>query len=914
MTWRIELSRAAVRTLRSLPRKDQRIIAHRIRHMEEAGVPPRARREGEAHLVLAGEHILVCLETPGSGTRGSVILVVTLRPGAGLAPTGLRQLVKQWLLTLVSGGWMETLAQDVRFALRSLKKSPGFSSVAILTLALGIGSATAIFSVANGVLLKPLPYEDPREVVTVWASWDNFPDKTWLSVPEFQLYHQENRVFEDMALYGRSTATFTDPQNPEQVGSAMFTPNLFGVLGVEPILGRVPTWEEARDSAPPIMIGYGAWQRRWGGDPDLLGSTVEVDGSLMPVVGILPGGFTLPVDYSASNVSEIFVPGYVDLESPAPPLGSGGSHGYFAVARLLEGVTVEEARSDLQRVQARVEPNGLYAPERRFTPRVFAAVQDIVGGARGTILLLMGAVGFVLLIACGNVANLLLARGEGRMTEVAVRSAVGAGRGRILRQLLTENGILALLGGGLGVVLAHLGVQALLRIDPDAVPRAAAVTTDVLVLGFALAASLVTAVLFGALPALRVFQRRRGASLHLGARGAGGVSTRLQGFLVAFQMAMAVVLLMGSGLMIRTFLNLLEVNPGFRPERVLTAQVTVPSGSYPTTEEVVGFYRELLRTLREIPGVEAAGAARLLPLASTMGDAGVRVDGYVPAPAESMQAEWQYVTPGYLEVMKIPLLEGRTFDEGDRPGSEEVVIINESLARHYWGDESPLGASATLRGEEATVVGVVADVVHNSLTGGAKDRFYRPHAQVSGFGHRSMTLTVQSRTEPLALLESVRAAVRGLEPSIPLARIQTMDEVMAASMAQPRFALVLLGAFSILALILALVGIYGVIAYAVSRRTREIGIRMALGARSGTVVGLMVRQGMLMALIGVVVGTVAALTMGRLIQSLLYGVEPQDPTTMITVPTLFLAVAVLACWLPAARAARVDPSSALRWE
>jgi putative ABC transport system permease protein len=809
---------------------------------------------------------------------------------------------------------METLLQDLRFAFRSLRKNPGFSSLAVLTLSLGIGAATAIFSVADGVLLEPLPYGNPDEVVTVWASWDNFPDKTWLSVPEFQLFHQENRALEDLALYQRGTATFTSIENPEQVGASVVTPNIFSVLGVLPVEGRTPTWEEARDSVPPVLLGYGAWQRRWDGDPAIVGTNVEIDGTLMTVVGVLPEEFVLPVDYASPSVSEIFFPLYVDVESPAPDLGRGGSHGAYGVGRLRDGQTVADARSDLQRVMAQVEPVGLYGPERRFTPRIFAVKDDVVGGAKGTILLLIGAVALVLLIACGNVANLLLTRSEARVREMTVRTAVGAGRGRLLRQLLTESGVLAGLGGVLGLGMAGVGVRALLSIDPTAVPRSASVSMDLSVLFFALVASLGTALIFGALPALRVARAGSASSLHQSGRGAGVVSTRMQGFLVAFQMAMAVVLLTASGLMIRTFVSLLEVDPGFHPENVLTLRVTAPASAYPDTESVVEFYEELLRRVGEMPGVEKAGAARLLPLASTMGDAGVRVDGYVPAPDESMQAEWQWATPGYLEVMGIPLLAGRTFDQRDGIDGQEVIIVNQSLARRYWGDRDPVGGLVRVFSEEAVVVGVVGDVAHNGLTGSVKERFYRPHAQLNGASQRSMTLTIATRGPPMGVLGSVRDVVRGMDPSMPLAEVQTMDQVLRGSVAQPRFAMVLLAAFATIALTLAIVGIYGVISYAVSRRTQEIGIRMALGAESKDVVGLMIRQGMIMALLGVVVGVGLALSMGRVMEGILYGVQPQDPATFIAVPVLFAAVALVACWIPAARAARVDPANALRYE
>jgi predicted permease len=809
---------------------------------------------------------------------------------------------------------METLVQDVRFALRSLRKSSGFSLVAVLTLALGIGAATAIFSVANGVLLKPLPYDQPDQVVTVWASWDNFPEKTWLSVEEFQLFHQENRTLEDIALYTWETATFTSPNNPERVRATVFTPNIFSVLGVQPVVGRVPTWEEARDSVPPVLVSYELWQRRWNGDPGVVGATAEIDGTAMPVAGVLPRGFILPVDYASSSVSEVFFPYYIDVESPAQDPGGGGSHGAYGVGRLRDGVTVDDARSDLTRIMSQVEPIGLYSPERRFSPRVFPVKADIVGGARATLLLLMGSVALLLLIACGNVANLLLSRGETRVREVAVRTAVGAGKSRIFRQLLTESVVLALLGGALGLVLAKVGVDVLLSIDPASVPRSGSVSMDLPVLAFALGASLLTAVIFGAVPAARVARGGTGASLHESGRGAGAVSTRGQRFLVAAQMAMAVVLMAEATLMIRTFVSLLQVDPGFHPEHVLTFRLTTPEGAYPDTESVVAFYEELLRQVRAVPGVREAGAARLLPLASSMGDAGIRVDGYEPGPNESMQAEWQWATPGYLEVMNIPLMAGRTFDERDGMSGEEVIIINESLARRFWGDRDPLGTMARVFDEECVVVGVVGDVAHNGLTGSVKERFYRPHAQINGFAQQSLTITVETEGQPRSVLPPVREVVRRLDPSIPLAEIATMDEVMARSVAQPRFAMVLLGAFAGIALILALVGIYGVLSYAASRRTQEIGIRMALGAESGDVVRIMVRQGMVMAILGVAVGTAAAFSLTRLMEGMLYGVEATDPGTFTLVPTLFLVVALLACWIPAYRAARVDPADALRYE
>ncbi|MGD2068491.1 MAG: ABC transporter permease [Gemmatimonadota bacterium] len=913
MSWRIELSRPAVEALRALPREAQEEVARRIRHLEDGGLPPALSGGGGPVMVPAGGRVLVCVEDAGEGR----ITVVTLREAE--APAGeavwklfVRRIIHGWRGGAM-GGWM----QDLRYALRSLRKAPGFAAVAVMTLALGIGAATAIFSVADGVLLEPLPYGEPDRVVTIHASWDNFPDKTWVAQDEFQLWHQENRTLEDAALYYRGSATFTDVENPERVGAAAVTPNLFEVLGVEPVVGRTFTWEEAQLPDPPLVLSYDAWQRRYGGDPDVVGRAVEVDGTMTPILGVLPEGFVLPVDYGLASSTDLYAPTYVDLESPAPELGSGGNHGAYVVGRLQDGTSVERARSDLERVQATVEPVGLYAPQRQFRPKVFLARNDVVGAARGTIWLLLGTVAFVLLIACGNVANLLLSRAEGRTGEMAVRSAMGASRPRIVRQLLLESGVLAGLAGVLGVALAAVGVRALLAIDPQAVPRSASVTLDGTVVLFAVAISVGTALLFGTVPALRVARYGAAGPLREQGRGAGpGASgNRTQGLLVASQMAMAVILLTSAGLMGRTFVKLLEVDPGFAPENVLTLRMTTPPAGYPDSEDVVGFYDELLRRVRDIPGVRAAGAARLLPLASTMGDSGFGVEGYEPAPNESMQAEWQFVTPGYLEVMRIPLLAGRTFDGRDRIDGPKTIIVNESLARRYFQDRDPVGGTMYNWGDTLTVVGVVGDVAHNGITAPRKFRYYRPHAQVGSAGNqRSLTLTIETEGAPTSVLEPVRGEIRALDPSIPVSRVETMDEVMSGALAQPRFAMVLLGAFAAIALALAVVGIYGVLSYAVSRRTREIGVRVALGAERSAVIGLVVRQGMVMALLGVAAGTVFALALSGFMEGMLYAVEPNDTATFVGVPLAFASVALVACLVPAARAARVDPARALRYE
>ena len=918
--WNVELTGAVVTALRALPREERRRIAERIDHLVANGLPPGLQGELDetgAVALPAGDQILLCVEDPAERR----VLVVLLRTEqAAMRPTlrrMMRHTLPRWLTEWTGGEGMISILQDLKFAARSLRRSPGFTSATVFTLALGIGATAAIFSVANGVLFSPLPYADSDEVVTIWSSWDNFPDKTWVSMEEFTYWYQQNRTLEDVALYQISSVNFTSAENPERVRAARVTWNTFSVLGVEPVMGRVHHPLAGQHSIPDVLIGHDLWQRRFGGDPGVVGRSVEMDGAMYPVIGVLPEGFVLPVDYGSASVSEVFFPTYVDVETPLA-LQEGGSHGSFVVARLRDGQTVETARADLVGLIDQLRAEGVFSVEKNFQPRVYGVKEDIVGTAGNTILVLLGAVAFVLLIACGNVANLLLSRSEVRAREVAVRTALGAGRAGILRQLLTESAVLAAGGGALGLVFAWLGVDALLAIDPTAVPRSDAVSLDATVVLFTIGVSAFTALLFGVVPAIRVSHGGVGTKLHEGGRGGrrGVSSNRMQGLLVAAQMTMAVILLTGSGLMMKTFVSLLSVDPGFRAENVLTLRGSAPAGTYPDGPAVVSFYEELLRRVRELPGVETAGAARILPLASTMGDAGFNPVGYVRQPNESTQADWQFATPGYVETMGIPLIAGRTLESGDNTDGQAVVVINQTLANRYWPNGSPLGAEVrAMGGDTAIVVGVVGDVAHNGITGEVNERFYRPQAQVSFVGTiRGMTLTIATRGDPRALIGPVRNEIRSADPTLPVSNIQTFDEVLSSSVAQPRFAMMLLSTFGSLAIILAIVGIYGVLAYSVNQRTREIGVRMALGAESGQVVALVVRQGMVMALAGVAVGTGIAWFVTDLMSGMLYGVEAQDLGTFISVPALFAAVALLACWIPAGRAARVRPSNALRYE
>jgi putative ABC transport system permease protein len=819
---------------------------------------------------------------------------------------------------------MDGLKQDLKFALRWLARSPGFTIAAVLTLGLGIGASIAIFSVAYGVLLRPLPYAEPGNVVTLWTSWDNFPDRTWLSVPEYQLFHQENRTLEDLALYSTSSASFTSVDSPERVGAASVTPNAFDVLGVAPVVGRVFSWQEARERSSGVLLSYEAWMRRYGGDASVVGQSVELDGELTSVVGVLPQGFALPAEAGTTSAAEVYYPLYVDIESPAPDLGTGGSHGFYGVGRLRGGATVADFQADLDRIMAAIPHVGLYSAERRFRPRAFAAADDVVGSARSTILVLIGAVSLLLLIACGNAASLLLSKSEARTGELSVRRALGAGSGRIVRQLLTESLVLAGAASLLGLGLAFVAVHTLLAVDPNAVPRAASVRLDGTVVVFTLTVTLATATLFGLVPTLGSAFAGRQERLRSRVRGASQDrrSRRIQSVLVASQMAMSVILLTAAGLTMRSFVTLLAVDTGMAPGEVLTTRITAAAARYPDGDAITRFYDEVLGRIGRIPGVRSAAAVRLLPLASTMGDAFFRPIGYQPGPNESTQGDWQWVTPGYFETMGIPLLQGRTFTVEDRRDTQSVVLVNRTLARRYWGDASPVGGLVMASGgDTAVVVGVVGDVRHEGVMEDAKTRYYRPLAQVGVAGSevfvstmRSMTLTVGTIGDPRDFVEPVRAELAAIDPSVAMSQVRTMDEILSASLSQPRFALALLGVFAAVALTLAMLGIYGVLAYSVSQRTREIGLRMALGADAGTVVAMVVRQGFVTAVTGVAVGTALAWAASGAMTGLLYHVSAQDPVTFLAAPTLFTGVALAACWIPALRAAHVRPASALRYD
>jgi predicted permease len=811
---------------------------------------------------------------------------------------------------------MDGLAHDFRYGFRMLLKRPGLTAAAVLALALGIGANTAIFSIVNGVILRPLPYEDPDRLVMVWDDFVGMDLRHInVSVPEYMDYKTRMGSFSSLAAYTTSRVNLTGTGGPEQVPVAFATAGLFETLGVQTALGRPFSVEEDRPGANQVVVlGDGLWKRQFGSQSDVVGQTVRINATPYTVVGVAPPGFDFP------QASELWVP--IGFGPDNLSNNNRGSRFLDVVGRLKPGTTVAAAQAELDTVTAalRSEYPDNYPVSGAWTAHITTLEDEIVGEIRPALLVLSVAVGFVLLIVCANVANIMLVRVSTRGREIAIRSALGAGRARIARQLVAESVLLAAVGGALGLLLAVWGVDTLVALGGSDIPRAKEVGLDWRVLGFAGGVSLLTGVLFGLAPALRFSAAAQAEAMKEGGRspGEGSSGARVRGALVAVEVALALVLLVGSGLFIRSLANLWNVDPGFHPENVLTMRMSLPPATYPETAQVKGFYRELLGRVRALPGVESAAMTSILPLDG--GSSGtITVESYTPAPDEPLiEADRRVVSPDYFRAMGTDVLEGRPFAETDTSETLPVAVIDETLARKYFPDGQAIGRRLKIGGSQSTqpwltVVGVVRHVHNQGLDASGRTQLYLAYDQLP-FRTGAMSLVLRSGSDPRALGRSVEAVVRDLDRELPVASVRTMEEIVAASFASRRLAMMLLAVFAVVALALAVVGLGGVMSYSVTQRTHEIGIRLALGARPADVVRLVVAQGMAFVLAGVAVGLLLAFSLTHVASGLLFGVAPTDPPTYGATAALLVAVALVATLLPARRAARVDPMKALRYE
>ncbi|HET6647384.1 MAG TPA: ABC transporter permease [Pyrinomonadaceae bacterium] len=811
---------------------------------------------------------------------------------------------------------METLFQDIRYGVRSLLKHPGFTAIVVVTLALGIGATTAIFSVVNTVLLRRLPYPQADRIVAI-QELNQEGKRVQVTPANFLDWRAQNTVFQHMAAIFTRPANLSAADQAERIELAMTSADFFSVFGIEPSRGRffIPTDEQAGHE-PIVVVSHALWQRRFAGDPELVGKPITIDGQSYTVVGIAAAGFQYP------DKTEAWVPPYKLAPGLSEQMDVTQVRGFgflSAVALLKPGVSVPQAASEMETITARLRQQYPETNNRRFN-RVVSLHTHLVGETGGMLLLLLGAVGFVLLIACANVANLLLAGAASRQKEMAIRTALGASRWRVMRQLLTESTILALVGGALGLLLAQWGVVLMTRLLPQDFPRLTEINMDWRVLGFTLSASVLTGILFGFAPALQISGSDVQESLKESGRGASGSKrhNRLRNLLIVGEVALSVVLLAGAGLLFRSFMQLQSVNAGFTPQQVLTVRLTPSGPTYSRDAVYISFYSQVIQRISELPGVQSVGAINTLPL--TKGPtAGIRIEG---APLETRDkwpsTNYRSVSSDYFRTMNIPIIQGRPFTERDAENAPLVMIINQALARRDFPNVDPIGKRINLGGNNPQgqpiwweIVGVSANVRSLELREEAVPEFYLSALQDTFTG---MSVVVRTGVEPASLAPEVRRIVAEVDKSAPVSEVKTMEHIVEEAVTQPRFNLFLLGLFGGLALLLSAAGIYGVTAYSVTQRTHEFGIRMALGAQVGDVLKMILGQGMLLIVAGIAVGLIASFVLMRLMKSLLFGVSETDPLTFVAITLLLSLVALIACYIPARRATRVDPLVALRYE
>jgi putative ABC transport system permease protein len=818
---------------------------------------------------------------------------------------------------------MENLLYDFRYGFRTLMKNPAFSVVAILAIMLGTGANSAIFSVVNAILLRPLAFNEPDRLVMVWGNnvKSGVPQYP-LSVLDFLDYREHNQVFEQVASFAYEDFNLSAGEEPEHYPGSIVSANFFSLLGVNPTVGRAFAPEEDQAGADRVVIlSNGLWKRRFGADPNLVGQTILLNGASFTVVGVMPSNFQSP---NAQDNPQIWVPMSFDGGDPFRlPASAGGSefknrtHRFLiGVARLKPGVTISQAQADMETVARQIEQQ---YPDINtgLSVNIVSLHKQIIGNIKPALLVLLVAVGSVLLIACANVANLLLARAAGRQKEFAIRAALGAGRLRLIRQLLTESLLLALIGGALGLLFAFAGIKLLLSLNPPNIPRLGEINVDGRVLGFTLLVSILTGVVFGLVPALQASRPDLNETLKEGSRGSTGGRGRQQvrGLIVISEVVVTTVLLIIAGLMIKSFWSLQNVNPGFNPANTLTMMVNLAPAKYSETHQVRDFYDVLLKRIETLPGVQSVGAVTNLPLTSTVVRFRFTIDGRPPAtPGERLVATTGAVNSNYFRAIGIPLLKGRYFTEQDRDKSPPVIIINDTMARRHWPGEDPIGRRLTLPslgGISREIVGVVGDIKHSGLDTESGAQMYLPYPQQPW---NFMSLVVRAQSDPTKMAGAVRHEIAALDTNQSAYDVKTMQQVVSESVSQPRLYTLLLGVFAAVAMILAAVGIYGVMNYLVTQRIHEIGIRMALGAQASHIFKMIVGQGMLLVLIGVVAGLVAAFLLTRIMESLLFGVSARDLATFLGIPIVLAVVAFLSIYIPARRAMRVNPMVALRQE
>jgi putative ABC transport system permease protein len=810
---------------------------------------------------------------------------------------------------------MDSFFQDARYAIRSLLGKPGFAAVAVIALALGIGANSAIFSVVNSLLLNPLPYEDPNRLVQVWeTSLKRGRNAMPASYPNFADWRDKSQVFKQVVAYSDWSFNLTGVSDPERIRSAIVSPDFFSALGIKPRLGRVFLSEEDQKGKDlVVVISESFWRRRFGADPAIVGKTLSLGDNAFTVVGVIPEGAQTPV-----------LPADIELWAPVSQgFGFDNRRGHYlrVIARLGSGVTLGEAQTEMSTLAAQLEqqyPDSNSGHGVRLVP----LHQQIVGDYQTSLYVMLGAVVFVLLIASANVANMLLARAAGRQKEIAIRTALGAARLRVVRQLLTESLLLAGLGGCLGLLIALWGIDLLVALSPPNFPRVTEVAVDGRVLGFTFVVSLVTGVIFGLVPAIGASRPDLNVVLKEGGRTAAGGSARqrARSLLVVSEIALALVLLVGTGLLLRSFLRLQQVSPGFNPENVLTMQLDLSGPNFKTGAQVIAFHTELLDRIKAQPGVESASTRSFVPIASDASFAflSFAIQGRPLDPNNRPVAYYNGISNDYFQTLMIPVLRGREFDGRDGRKTQQVAIVNETLSRRYFPDEDVIGKRINLDDDPnvppeswAEIVGVVGDTKPRSLEAEPVPEMYMPFVQQA---ETSMSLMVRTTVDPKSVAAAIRKEVLALDKDQPVYSIRTLDAVLSESVAVPRFRALLIAIFSVVALVLATVGIYGVMSYSVTQRTHEIGIRMALGARPRDVMKMVVGHGFALALISVGIGLVASFFLTGLLSDLLYGVSATDPVTFIAVPMVLTGVALAACFVPARRASKVDPMIALRYE